>query len=219
MGTLPSFNLANWFEKNKKSILIAVIGVVALMLLLIAAKFVYALDFNKNAGNNKTSTAVADTTNAQSTTSYIPKPLVPITKAGTVYAKGDESKAPAGGHPLIDMYCGALGNKGITLYLTFVDTPSKRVSGYSVVGNSRTDFEGIYTEEERKKPSNQADNYIDYGSTIYKLILQEPNQSNKNGVFNLQLDISDLSRTGYGSWVSYDGMLYREIKIIDRLNE
>ncbi len=39
--------MANWFDKNKKSVLVALSGIVILLLLVIAIKFVLSIDFKK----------------------------------------------------------------------------------------------------------------------------------------------------------------------------
>ena len=174
---------------------------------------------------NSTDTTQSNKSGTQTTSSTIqenqsiPTPKVQLTRASNVTPKCDDRNSPTGNHSLIDLYCGALGQKPIEIYITGVDVSSKSVFGYSMVGNSRTNFEGTFTTQKHKAASRQADNVVDVPSTIYKLILREPSQANKNGVFNLELDISDIGRTGYGTWTSYDGMLYREIKIIDRLND
>jgi hypothetical protein len=49
-----SFDLGQWFDKNKKSVLIAGGGLVALLLLFVAIKFVFSLDFSKNKDTNQT---------------------------------------------------------------------------------------------------------------------------------------------------------------------
>jgi hypothetical protein len=161
----------------------------------------------------------ADTSKNASVDQTFPTPKVPLTKATIATAPCNNDHAPTGKHSLIDLYCGALGKKPIEIYITGVDEPAKTVYGYSIVGNSRTNFEGSFTTREHKAASHQADNVVDASSTIYRLILREPSQANTNGVFNLEIAISDLGRTGYGTWTSYNGMLYREIKIIDRLND
>jgi outer membrane murein-binding lipoprotein Lpp len=159
------------------------------------------------------------TTDITSVNQALPVPKVPIVRASDITPKCDPSSAPAGDHPLINLYCGALGKKAIEIYITGVDVSSKKVMGYSIVGTSRTSFEGTFSSREHKAASNQAENVVDVASTIYKLILREPDQVNKNGVFNLELELSTIATTGYGTWTSYDGMLYREIKLIDRFND
>lgn len=169
--------------------------------------------------NDTTQVTKVDTTNNPPLDKALPTPKVPLTRASNVTPQCSNDNAPTGNHPLIDHYCGALGKKPIEIYITGIDEPSKTVQGYSVVGNSRIFFEGTFTTKEHKAASHQADNVVDVASTIYNLILREPSQANTNGVFNIEIDISDISRTGYGTWTSYNGMLYREIKIIDRLND
>ena len=149
----------------------------------------------------------------------LPSPKVPLTRASNVAPNCNDANAPVGNHPLIDLYCGALGKRPIEIYITGVDESSKTAYGYSIVGKNRVNFEGTFTKEEHKAASHQANNIIDAASTTYRLILREPSQANINGVFNLELYISDIGRSGYGTWTSYDGMLYREIKISDRLND
>ncbi|MFP5043097.1 hypothetical protein [Parasediminibacterium sp. JCM 36343] len=177
----------------------------------------------KELGLNKKDTSKHVTsnisTNKPSEIEDLPKAKVSLTRATKVTLKCDGSNAPNGNHPLIDLYCGALGQKPIEIYITSVDLPAKEVAGYSIVGGSRTNFKGSFTTSNHKAASHQADNVVDVASTIYKLILKEPSQANRNGVFSIDIDISDVGRSGYGTWTSYDGMLYREIKIIDRLND
>lgn len=149
----------------------------------------------------------------------LPEPKVEITRAGQNYPDCNFDNCPSGNHPLIDMYCGALGLKGIEIYITVVDPSTNSVSGYSIVNKSRTNFEGTYSKRIHKAAEVQASNIIDVNSSIYTITLWEPDHLLKNGVFKLELDISDIGRTGFGSWVSYDGMLYREIVIVDKLKD
>ncbi|MGB3079001.1 MAG: hypothetical protein WBB31_08010 [Saprospiraceae bacterium] len=151
----------------------------------------------------------------------MPIAKVPLTKAADVrkvHPNCNEANTPhaEGNTPLMDMYCGVLGQKPIEIYITSQNISTNIVSGYSVVGNSRTNFEGKYTSR-IKKGSNRKD-VLDFDETIYTLILGEPTTTNKNGVFKLDLHINDTWRNGEGIWTSYDGMLYREIVIYDRLN-
>jgi hypothetical protein len=144
---------------------------------------------------------------------------VPLTKAADVskvHPQCNEENTPIGDAPLVDMYCGVLGKKAIEIYITSQNEKTKTVKGYSVVGNSRVNFEGKYTSH-IKKGSDRKD-FLDFDETIYSLIMHEPVTSNKNGVFMLDLHINDTWRNGSGKWTSYDGMLFREIVIYDRLN-
>ncbi|MCW3105745.1 MAG: hypothetical protein JWQ09_251 [Segetibacter sp.] len=176
-------------------------------------------DTETKTSNDTAQVTQADTTKSPSSDQALPTPKVPLTRASNVTPQCNNDNAPTGSHPLIDLYCAALGKKPIEIYITGVDEPSKTVQGYSMVGNSRTFFEGSFKTKEHKAASHQADNVVDVASTIYTLILREPSQVNTNGVFNIEIDISDIGRSGYGTWTSYNGMLYREIKIIDRLND
>lgn len=170
---------------------------------------------------------ITHTTNANNTSSIknisstpvLPTPKVPLTRVGSTTPMCSNNNVPSGNHPLIDLYCGALGKKSIEIYITGVDESEKTLQGYSIVNNSRTNFEGTFSTKEHKAPSHKADNIVAVASTFYNLILREPSQANTNGVFNIEIDISDIGRTGYGVWISYNGMLYREIRIFDRLND
>lgn len=163
--------------------------------------------------------AQVDATKSPLADQELPIAKVPLTRASAIQPACNNNQAPTGSHPLIDLYCGALGKKAIEIYITSVDEPTMKVQGYSIVGNSRTNFEGVFSTKNHQAASHQANNVVDAASTIYTLILKEPSQANVNGVFHIDINISDLGRTGYGTWTSYNGMLYREIKIIDRLND
>lgn len=170
-------------------------------------------------------TSMTDTANSKEVSSQIevdqnvPTAKVPLTKAADIrkiHPACNESNTPhtEGFAPLVDMYCGVLGQKPIEIYITSQNESNKTVKGYSVVGNSKTSFEGRYIAKVHKGTGKNDD----YDNTIYSLILREPVTSNKNGVFSLKLFISDQTRDGDGTWTSYDGMLYRGINIYDRLN-
>lgn len=60
--TKPSFDLSQWFDKNKKSVIIAGGGIVVLLILFIAIKFVFSIDFKKS---NTSSIETSTSTNAQ----------------------------------------------------------------------------------------------------------------------------------------------------------
>ncbi len=146
----------------------------------------------------------------------IPQPLVPIVKAANVTPQWTEKEDVTGNHALIRLYVGAIGKKTIKLFITGVDTVNKLASGYSIAGNNSVMFEGYYTVHNREASTNQANNYIDAPETIYKLALFEPESINVNGVFQLKIHLSDLvGGFGTGSWTSYDGKLYREIRLDD----
>lgn len=124
----------------------------------------------------------------------IPIAKFPLTKAADVrkvHPNCNEANTPhvEGYAPLVDMYCGVLGQKTIEIYITSQNESTKIVTGYSVVGNSRTNFEGKYTSR-IKKGLNRKD-VLDFDETIYTLILREPTTSNKNGVFKLDFHIND----------------------------
>jgi len=74
----PSFDLGQWFDKNKKSVIVAGGGVLALLLLVVAVRFVFSVDFNNSkkdtpsentyvasqtVSTNETSSATAEITN------------------------------------------------------------------------------------------------------------------------------------------------------------
>lgn len=146
----------------------------------------------------------------------IPKPLVPIVKAANVLPKWTENEDINGNHSLIRLYIGAIGKKPIKLFITGVDTINNLIIGYSNVGNNTVMFEGPFTRRERKASTNEADNYVDAPESIFEMTLFEPESINSNGVFKLEIHISDLfGGDATGSWVSYDGKLYREIALSD----
>lgn len=55
------------------------------------------------------------------TNSSIPISKVPLPRASNVTPVCDNANAPTGNHPLIDLYCGALGQKPIQIYITGID--------------------------------------------------------------------------------------------------
>lgn len=58
----PSFDLGQWFDKNKKSVFVSLGGVVTLLILFVAAKFVFNLDFSKKEKDNYNTTETTQTT-------------------------------------------------------------------------------------------------------------------------------------------------------------
>jgi len=229
----PSFDLAQWFDKNKKTVLIGAGSIIGLLILIIAIKFVLSIDFsnkdkssttsNQQPTNNATNSSQTNDNSFKetpATTTYvqrqIPKPLVPIIKAANVLPKWTQSEEIDGEYILIGFYVGAIGKKSIKLSIVGVDTTNNHVVGFSSVNGNRVDFEGTYTLRLRKASTNQASNIIDFNTYVFNLSLFEPDGINTNGFFQIELDVTDAQgSSGTGSWTSYSGKLYREVSVTD----
>lgn len=152
---------------------------------------------------------------ASSDGSDVPIPQVKLTKVADyrkVHPRCNEDLVPEG----YGLDCGVLGNKGIEFYWANSENENL-VSGYTVVNNNKTPFEGKLISKGIKKASGRKD-VIEFDETVYTYVLREPKTSNKNGVFQLKMYRNDTYEYGEGTWVSYDGMLYREIFIYDKSN-
>ena len=110
------------------------------------------LEIKEKASNN----AVTDTLIKAYVTSTqvvvdqnMPIAKVPLTKATDIrkiHPACNDANTPhvEGYAPLVDMYCGVLGQKPIEIYITSQNEANKTVKGYSVAGNNKTNFEGKY---------------------------------------------------------------------------
>jgi hypothetical protein len=147
----------------------------------------------------------------------IPKSKVPIVKAANILPTWSPKEDIEGNYPMLSgLYVGAIGQRTIKIIIETVDTLKKALSGYSVVGGNQSAFDGSYTLNIRQPKSNTPSNVIDFITYEFKVILYESRGINKNGVFQLQFDNTDAQgKSGKGTWVSYDGTLYRQIKVSD----
>jgi len=165
-------------------------------------------------------TKPATTTSTEVTNSLerdIPKPLVPIVPASKVLPTWTPKEDIEGNYPLLGgLFVGALGKKPFKLVIENVDTKNKTLSGFSKTSTSETAFEGRYTMTVREPDSKVADNVIDFKTWVFKVVLFEPSGVNFTGVFQLTFNSTDAHGTdAFGTWTSYDGQLYRGIKLMD----
>lgn len=118
-----------------------------------------------------------------------------------------ENEIPIGNHSLIGLYIGTLGAKPFKLFITKVT--NNKISGYSITGNNKVSFTGIFTSTPKKYEIFKG--FYSNGVT-YKLKLSEPKTNNINGNFALTLDMNDTVGTeGSGTWISYNKTLNRKI--------
>jgi len=157
------------------------------------------------------------TSNTPTINNDIPKPKVPIVKAANVLPTWTPKEDIEGNYPMLSgLYVGAIGQRPIKIIIESVDTVKKTLSGYSVVGGNQSAFDGNYILNIRQPKSNTPSNVIDFITYEFKVTLYESRGINKNGVFQLQFDNTDAQGdVGKGTWVSYDGTLYRQIKVFD----
>jgi hypothetical protein len=217
-------------KTNKKKY---IIGGIVLLILGSAVLCYYFIFKNKTSLTDRKAQA-KDTTNIHPTTMQdialnkeynksnnfrhrnIPQPLVPIVKALDILPTWTEEEDFGGDHMLIGLYVGSIGSKPIKLFIASVDTVSHTVMGYDVVDNKRVNFEGYYTERFRPAPTNQANNIVTVNEWIYNLTLFNPEAININGIFQLELGLTDAhGDAGSGSFISYNGNLYLEIILYD----
>ncbi len=117
------------------------------------------------------------------------------------------NEIPSGNHSLIGLYIGTLGTKPFKLFITKVT--NNKISGYSITGNNKVSFTGIFTSTPKKYEIFKG--FYSNGVT-YKLKLSEPKTNNINGNFALTLDMNDTVGTeGSGTWISYNKTLNRKI--------
>jgi hypothetical protein len=172
----------------------------------------------KDSSNSQTKLAITTTVEKiNKSEKGIPKALVPIVPASNVLPTWSQNEVVDGNYPLLTgLYVGALGKKPFKLVISNVDTKNKTLSGYSVTSSSQIAFEGHYTMTIREPNSKLADNIIDFKTWIFKVILFEPTGINHTGVFQLTFNATDANGSiALGSWISYDGQLYRGIKLMD----
>ena len=149
----------------------------------------------------------------------IPKALVPITPAAAVMPKWDQAEDIQGNYPILTgLYVGALGKRTFKLVVSTADTLNKRMSGFSSTSTAQTSFEGTFTSRIEQPNSRVADNVISVQTWVFEAIIFEPRGIGGNGVFKLRFDCTDAQgRSVTGTWTSYDGRLYREIKLLDTI--
>ncbi|MBL0202343.1 MAG: hypothetical protein IPP81_19960 [Chitinophagaceae bacterium] len=147
----------------------------------------------------------------------IPKPLVPIVPASKVLPTWAEKEDIKGDYPLLGgLFVGALGKKPFKLVIENVDTKNKTLSGFSKTSTSETAFKGRYTMTIQEPSSTVADNVIDFKTWVFKVVLFEPSGINFTGVFQLTFNSTDAHGTdASGTWTSYDGQVFRGIKLVD----
>lgn len=167
---------------------------------------------------NESNRVSSDSNNVKiiNTDDDIPVPKVVLTEVADyrkVHPPCNQDLAASKGYGLD---CGVLGNKAIEIHWANTDN-KKVVSGYTVVNNNKTLFEGKLISTGIKKASGRKD-ILEFDETVYTYILREPKTSNKNGVFQLKIYRNDTYEYGEGTWISYDGMLYREIFLYDKFN-
>ena len=177
----------------------------------------FALKQQDSSGKQTKPTIPTSTEVTNSFERDIPKPLVPIVPASKVFPTWTQKEDIEGNYPLLTgLYVGALGKKPFKIVIENVDTKNKTLSGYSKTSTSETAFEGRYTLTIREPNSKVADNVIDFKTWVFKVILFEPSGVNFAGVFQLTFNATDANGTdAFGSWISYDGKLYRGIKLLD----
>lgn len=108
-----------------------------------------------------------------------------------------------------DTYLGTIGSKDFKLFIEKVD--GEYVEGYNVTGKNRRPVKGKIVNK-WEKPTGLGGNY-----TVFRLILTEPGDDEWDGEFIIDLYISDIGRSGEGSWKAFNGKLERKIVLKDRL--
>jgi hypothetical protein len=226
----PSFDLSEWLNNNKKPVLLGAAGVVAALIIIIAFKLVSSLDFSKKEKDQPTISYQENTTSPnieQNATTIqdasnpyereIPRPLVSLVQAANVLPTWTQSEDIEGNFPLLTgLYVGAIGKKPFKIVISNVDTVNKTISGYSETSTSQSQFEGKYTMTVREPNSRVADNVIDFQTWVFDAVLFEPSGINHSGVFQIRFNCTDANgRNAFGTWTSYDGRLYREIRLMD----
>ena len=147
----------------------------------------------------------------------IPIPQVALVSASNVLPSWSQHEDIEGNYPfLTGLYVGALGKKPFKLIIESVDTINKTLSGYSKTSTSQTAFTGTYTMTFREPNSKLANNVIDFQTWIFKTELFEPSGINHTGVFQISFNVTDAHGSdATGTWTSYDGQLYRGIRLMD----
>jgi hypothetical protein len=147
----------------------------------------------------------------------LPTPRLPITPAASVLPAWSESEDIEGNHPILTgLYVGALGKRPLKLVITSVDTVSKKISGYSETSTATAAFEGTYTLTIEEPNSRVAENVIDFRTWVFQTTLLESRGISGNGVFQLRFECTDAQGSSvHGTWTSWDGRLYREIRLTD----
>ena len=211
------FDFAQWFDNKKKSVFIGGGLIAGLLLLIVAVKAVSTRDFGINQNKDQGGSQQTSTPAVYAFERSIPKPLVPIVSAANVLPTWTQKEDIQGNYPLLTrLYVGALGKKPFKLVISNVDTMNKQLSGYSQVSSSRVDFEGKYTLTIREPDSRVAANVVAFRTWVFGVTAFESTGVNHSGVFQLSFNVTDAhGGNAFGSWISYDGRLYREIRLTD----
>jgi hypothetical protein len=213
------FNLVTWFDRNRRSVAIAAAGAGGLLLVALAFKFVLGVQFgNRPSNSEEASTAVPNALPRATVLEIdLPTPRVPITPAASVLPAWTQSEDIEGNYPVLTgLYVGALGKRPFKLVISSVDTVNKKISGYSETSTATTALEGTYTLTIEEPNSRVAENVIDFRTWVFQTTLLEPRGISGNGVFQLRFECTDVQGSSvHGTWTSWDGRLYREIRLTD----
>jgi hypothetical protein len=216
-AVVSRFDSARSFDKNKKFFFIGGGLIAGMLLLIVGVKSRSSLDFGMGQNKNAEGVQQASTSPAYAFERSIPKPLAPIVLASRVLPTWTQEEDIEGNYPLLTgLYVGALGRKPFKLLISNVDTVTKQLSGYSQISSSKVGFEGTYTLTIRDSDSRVAENVIAFKTWVFRVTLFEPSGLGHDGVFQVTFDVTDANgSSGIGSWISYDGQLYRELKLTD----
>ena len=215
----PAFDLATGFDQNQRSVAVGAVGIAVMLLAIVAFKFVMGLDFGRPSTTSQE--GVRSSSPAPSGRDRlergIPSPRVPMTPATSVLPSWTQSEDIEGNFPMLTgLYVGALGKRPFKLVVASVDSATKRITGYTETPTATTAFDGTYTLSLEAPNSRVASNVISVRTWVFQATLFEPDGIGGNGVFQLRFAVTDAQGSSvYGTWTSYDGRLYREVKLSD----